>query len=72
MIEELNISFTSEAEPLVVEVIGETVRLTGSAEEQYQKWREMLRTIYASETGLPLESAEDGTLQTSESSSGIK
>jgi len=39
VIEELSISFSSEAEPLVVEVVGETVRLTGSAEEQYQKWR---------------------------------
>jgi hypothetical protein len=56
VIEELSISFSSEAEPLVVEVIGETVRLTGSAEEQYQRWRGMLRQIYASETGLPLES----------------
>ncbi len=36
-----------------MEVVGETVRLTGSAEEQYQKWREMLRDIYAAETGLP-------------------
>jgi len=61
VIEELSISFSSEAEPLVVEVVGETVRLTGSAEEQYQKWREMLRDIYASETGLPLDSAGDGT-----------
>jgi len=58
VIEELSISFTSEAEPLVVEVVGETVRLTGSAEEQYRKWREMLRDIYLSETGLPL--AADG------------
>ena len=61
VIEELNMSFTSEAEPLVVEVVGETVKLTGSAEEQYQKWREMLREIYASETGLPLDSAGDDT-----------
>ena len=57
VIEELSLSFSSEAEPLVVEVVGETVRLTGSAEEQYQKWREMLRDIYAAETGLPLDSA---------------
>lgn len=69
VIEELNISFTSEAEPLVVEVVGETVRLTGSAEEQYQKWREMLRDIYASETGLPLDSAEKDANQPTEPSS---
>ena len=59
VIEELSISFSSEAEPLVVEVVGETVRLTGSAEEQYQKWRAMLQQIYASETGLPLEPTGD-------------
>ena len=59
VIEELNLSFSSEAEPLVVEVVGETVRLTGSAEEQYQKWRNMLQEIYAAETGLPLESTGD-------------
>jgi hypothetical protein len=61
VIEELNMSFSSEAEPLVVEVVGETVRLTGSAEEQYQKWREMLRDIYAAETGLPPDSDEEET-----------
>lgn len=55
VIEELTVSFSSEAEPLVVEVVGETVRLTGSAEEQYRKWRSLLRDIYAAETGLPLD-----------------
>lgn len=59
VIEELSISFSSEADPLVVEVVGETVRLTGSAEEQYQKWREMLQQIYAAETGLPPEPTGD-------------
>jgi len=52
VIEELGVSFSSEAEPLVVEVEGETFRLTGSAEEQYAKWREILKQIYARETGL--------------------
>jgi len=65
VIEELSISFSSEAEPLVVEVVGETVRLTGSAEEQYQKWRNMLRQIYAAETGLPLEPTGDDIGQSS-------
>ncbi len=63
VLEELSLSFSSEAEPLVVEVIGETVRLTGSAEEQYQKWREMLRDIYASETGLPPNRGASGEAQ---------
>ena len=52
VIEELGVSFSSEAEPLVVEVEGETFRLTGSAKEQYAKWREILKHIYAKETGL--------------------
>lgn len=56
-LEELSASFAAEAEPLVVEVAGETVRLTGSAEEQYAQWRSLLRQIYAAETGLP---AADG------------
>lgn len=72
VIEELNASFTSEVEPLVVEVAGETVRLTGSAEEQYQKWRKMLRDIYASEVGLPLDSEREDTNPAAEASSGTK
>lgn len=51
-IEELGTSFQAEAKPLVVEVDGETIRLTGSAEQQYSRWRGLLRTIYARETGL--------------------
>lgn len=51
-ISELGDSFTEEAQPLVVEVEGETHRLTGSAEAQYAQWRELLRRIYAAETGL--------------------
>ena len=51
-IEELGVSFSAEAEPLVVEVEGKTIQLTGSAEQQYAQWRTMLREIYARETGL--------------------
>ncbi len=51
-IAELGVSFTAEAEPLIVEVDGETIRLTGSAEQQYANWRSMLKQIYARETGL--------------------
>lgn len=51
-IEELGVSFSSEARPLVVQVEGETVKLTGSAEAQYEQWRVLMRQIYASETGL--------------------
>ena len=65
VIEELSVSFSSEAEPLVVEVVGETVRLTGTAEEQYQQWRKMLREIYASETGFPVTPEDPGVGATS-------
>jgi len=51
-IEELGVSFSSEARPLVVQVEGETVKLTGSAEAQYEQWRVLMRQIYAGETGL--------------------
>ncbi len=49
---ELGRSFESEAEPVVVEVEGQTRRLTGTAEEKYREWRRLLHELYASETGL--------------------
>ncbi len=52
-IEELGVSFSSEAQPLVVDIEGKTVELTGSAEAQYGQWRKLLGQIYANETGLP-------------------
>jgi hypothetical protein len=51
-IEELGLSFSSAARPMVVEVDGETIQLTGSAEAQYEQWRVLMKQIYASETGL--------------------
>ena len=50
-ISELGMSFSAEAEPLVIEVDGEVHKLSGSAETQYAQWRELMREIYASETG---------------------
>jgi len=51
-IEELGESFSLETKPLVVDVDGEIHQLTGSAESQYEQWRDLMRKIYASETGL--------------------
>lgn len=51
-IEELVTSFDTEVTPLVMEVEGETVRLTGTAAAQYQEWRELLAAIYRAETEL--------------------
>ena len=50
-IRELSESFVSEAAPLVIEVEGETRRLTGTAESQYESWRKLLKEIYEAETG---------------------
>lgn len=52
---ELGTSFDAEAEAVVIEVEGQTRRLTGTAEEKYQEWRRLLHEIYASETGLAYE-----------------
>ena len=50
-IQELSESFGNEMKPVVIEFQGEKYELTGSAEEQYKRWRELLREIYYSETG---------------------
>ncbi len=50
-IQELSESFSSEMKPVVMELEGQQYKLTGSAEEQFQQWRELLRRIYYAETG---------------------
>ncbi len=50
-IKELSESFVAEAAPMVLRVQGETMRLTGTAEAQYESWRKLLREIYEAETG---------------------
>jgi len=50
-IRELSESFGSEAAPMVIEVEGETRRLTGTAAAQYESWRRLLKQIYEAETG---------------------
>jgi hypothetical protein len=52
---ELGASFEAEVEPLVIEVEGQTLRLTGSVETQYETWRQLLREIYSTEIGLPVD-----------------
>ncbi len=51
VIRELNESFGSDMAPMVVDIEGRTVRLKGSAEEQYREWRRLLREIFIAETG---------------------
>jgi hypothetical protein len=50
-IKELSESFIAEAAPLTVQVEGESRRLTGTAEAQYESWRKLLKDIYQIETG---------------------
>jgi hypothetical protein len=52
---ELGASLDSEVTPLLLDVEGEVMRLTGSVETQYATWRQLLREIFASETGLPVD-----------------
>ena len=51
-IKEITGSFQTEAAPLVVDVEGRTLKLTGTAEAQYAEWRQLLRDLYQEETGL--------------------
>lgn len=50
-LKELADTFRAEVTPQVVEVEGRTLKLTGTAEEQYREWRELLQQIYIEETG---------------------
>lgn len=50
---ELSESLQADVEPLVVEVDGETTELTGSLDEQYLQWRDLLKAIYQEEVGIP-------------------
>jgi hypothetical protein len=57
-VKELAESFRTEIAPMVVEVEGRTMELTGTAEEQFDTWRGLLRDIYQQETGINLEDGE--------------
>ncbi len=50
-IQELATSFNADVATHVVEVEGRTLKLTGTAEEQYREWRELLKQMYLEETG---------------------
>ena len=52
-LKQLGESFQSEVQPMVVDVEGRTLQLQGSAEQQYEEWRRLLRELYENETGLP-------------------
>ncbi|AOS96979.1 hypothetical protein AUP74_01543 [Microbulbifer aggregans] len=50
-LQELGDSMEAEVEPQIVELEDRTVTLSGSVENQYRQWRELLKEIYDAETG---------------------
>lgn len=52
-LKELGVSFKADVAPVVDEVEGRTIKLTGSVDAQYSEWRRTLRELFAAETGLP-------------------
>lgn len=52
---ELAASLDAEMSPLLVDVEGQTLRLTGTAETQYMTWRQLLRDLFLHETGFSVD-----------------
>ena len=53
-LKESGADFDAQAQPLVIELEGQTIRLSGSAEEKFQEWRRLLKEIYIDETGFTI------------------
>ena len=50
-LEELGSSLEAEIAPQVIELEDQTITLTGTVQDQYNQWRELLRQIYEAEVG---------------------
>ncbi|MBI2994603.1 MAG: hypothetical protein HYY48_10570 [Gammaproteobacteria bacterium] len=50
-LEEISASLNSEIEPHTITLEDRTVTLTGTVTEQYHQWRQILKDLYAAETG---------------------
>lgn len=63
-LEELGLSLEAEVTPQVIELEDRSVMLSGSVEQQYAQWRDLLAEIYQREVGdldsLPPEDAQGG------------
>ena len=60
-LDELSSSFDTKIKPMVVEIQGTQHRLTGTADAQYQEWRDLLKQVFARESGFK---PEDVTIYT--------
>jgi hypothetical protein len=56
-LKEISESLGAEITPHVLDIEGRTIELTGTADIQYEEWREILKQIYIEETGLPARKA---------------
>ena len=59
---ELASSFDSEVAPLLVDVEGQTLRLSGSVETQYVTWRQLMRDFFVTETGIQVDPDTGGPI----------
>ncbi|MGH8702769.1 MAG: hypothetical protein ACREVR_16575 [Burkholderiales bacterium] len=50
-LKELGVSFKADVAPVLDEVEGRTLKLSGSVDAQYAQWRETLQELFAAETG---------------------
>ena len=58
-LKELGTSFDTQAKPLIIEIEGQTLRLTGTAQEKFLEWRTLLKQIYTEETGFNISENSD-------------
>jgi len=54
-LKEISASLGAEITPIILDIEGKTIELTGTVNEQYTQWRRILKEIYAEETGLAKE-----------------
>jgi len=52
-LKELSASLGAEIKPFVLDIEGKTIELEGTANDQYDQWRRILKDIYAAETTTP-------------------
>ena len=53
-IKERGSSLESQVVPSIIELEGNTIRLTGTVQEQFLEWKKLLKQIYISETGFQI------------------
>lgn len=52
-LKELGASFKGDVAPVLADVEGRTLKLSGSVDAQYAQWRKTLQELFSAETGIP-------------------